>query len=182
MLSDNYWEGREPCEPGQEVSWASRLPEERGCSSKDDQEERLLCFYLGGWWKPFWIPALTHLWPHTPPQALLDAHLWASAKHRLPPTLCWIPSGQPPASLWSRTHHLQVDPRSGGKIWFDVQLKLDGPENVLCYTWHPFISDCLTSQVSHLKMLLLCFFCCVYSRGGNNRLQWYLCSQWWLCF
>lgn len=48
MLSDNYWEGREPCEPGQEVSWASRLPEERGCSSKDDQEERLLCFYLGG--------------------------------------------------------------------------------------------------------------------------------------
>lgn len=57
--------GGEACEPdriGSEM-------EERGCFSNRDQEERLLCFYLGGWWKHFWIPALTHLWPHTPPQA-----------------------------------------------------------------------------------------------------------------
>lgn len=76
MLSDNWGEGGKRAQIGGEILETS--------SSDCDQEERLLWFYLGGWWKHFEIPASTQLWPHAPPRVLLDTSSWACARSLLP--------------------------------------------------------------------------------------------------
>lgn len=76
MLSDNWGEGGKQAQIRGEILEIS--------SSDCDQEERLLWFYLGGWWKHFEIPASTHLWPHALPRVLLNTSPWACARYLLP--------------------------------------------------------------------------------------------------